>query len=99
MVPAHRRSWQCRSPDGGVIHSRIEPDRLPGLIVMPGFPQYHEGVNSIDAIVELYKKDIDRTLLQASLHRTVEERIGALEEFEQFREELRTAVRTHDAVR
>jgi hypothetical protein len=57
-------------------------------------------MNSIDEIIELYRRDIDETLLDASLTRTVEERIRALEEFEQFREELRAAAeRQIDPVR
>ncbi|MFN7932090.1 MAG: hypothetical protein U0R19_02110 [Bryobacteraceae bacterium] len=50
-------------------------------------------MNSIDEIIELYKKDIDTTLLDENLRRTPEERIRALEEFERFREELQTANR------
>ena len=56
---------------------------------------YHEEsacMNSIDEIIELYKRDIDVTLLDESLKRTVEERIQALEDFESFIEELRQAV-------
>jgi hypothetical protein len=49
-------------------------------------------MSSIDEIIELYKKDIDVTLLKESLRRTVEERIRGLEDFERFREELRAAV-------
>ena len=49
-------------------------------------------MNSIDEIIELYKRDIDVTLLEENLRRTVEERILALDEFEQFREELRRAM-------
>jgi hypothetical protein len=57
-------------------------------------------MNSIDEIIELYKKDIDVTLLDESLRRTVEERIRALEEFEEFREELQSAVeRKRDSIR
>jgi len=57
-------------------------------------------MNSIDEIIELYQRDIDETLLDASLRRTVEERILALEEFERFREELREATeRALDALR
>ncbi len=48
-------------------------------------------MSSIDEIIELYKRDVDVTLLEESLKRTPEERILALEEFEQFREELRAA--------
>jgi hypothetical protein len=46
-------------------------------------------VNSIDEIIELYKRDVDVTLIDESLRRTVEGRLRALEEFEAFREELR----------
>ena len=48
-------------------------------------------MNSIDEIIELYKRDIDMTLIEESLRRTVEQRLQALEEFERFREELRAA--------
>lgn len=57
-------------------------------------------MNSIDEIVELYMRDIDMTLIEESLRLTVEERIQALEDFDEFREELQTAVeRQRDAVR
>jgi hypothetical protein len=57
-------------------------------------------VSSIDDIIELYKRDVDVTLIEESLRRTVEERLQALEEFERFREELRCAVeRQRDQVR
>jgi hypothetical protein len=57
-------------------------------------------MNSIDEIIELYKRDVDTTLIDASLRRTVEERIRALEEFERFREELQAATeRKRDAIR
>jgi hypothetical protein len=57
-------------------------------------------VNSIDEIIELYKRDIDVTLLEETLRRTAEERIQALEEFEHFREELRAAMeRRRDTLR
>jgi len=57
-------------------------------------------MSSIDEIIELYKRDVDVTLIDESLRRTVEERIRALEEFERFREELRAAMeRKRDALR
>ena len=57
-------------------------------------------MSSIDEIIELYRRDVDVTLIDAALNRTVEERIQALEDFEQFREELREGVeRRRDAVR
>ena len=56
-------------------------------------------MSSIDEIIELYKRDVDVTLLDESLKRTVEERIRALEEFERFREELQAATeRSRDAL-
>ena len=57
-------------------------------------------MNSLDEIIEVYKRDVDVTLIDASLKRSVEERILALQEFEKFREELQAATeRQHDAVR
>ena len=57
-------------------------------------------MNSIDEIIEIYKRDVDLTMIDASLKRTVEERMQALEEFERFREEIRQAMeRTRDALR
>ena len=59
-----------------------------------------EFMNSVDEIIERYKRDVDLTLIDAALRRTVEERIQALEEFERFREELRAATeRRRDALR
>ena len=52
-----------------------------------------EGINSMDLVIEEYKKHVDQTLLDESLKRTVEERIQALEEFEALREELRSGVK------
>jgi hypothetical protein len=57
-------------------------------------------VNSIDEIIEVYKKDVDLTLIDESLRRTVDERLRALQEFEQFREELQAAMKQqNDPVR
>jgi hypothetical protein len=56
-------------------------------------------MNSIDEIIELYKRDIDVTLLDEALKRSVEERLLALEEFERFREELRQAMERRDSIR
>jgi hypothetical protein len=49
-------------------------------------------MNSLEEIIELYKRDVDVTLLDECLRRTPEERIRALEDFEKFRNELRNAV-------
>jgi hypothetical protein len=49
-------------------------------------------VNSMDLVIEEYKKHVDRTLIEECLKRTVEERMRALEEFEEFRVELQAAM-------
>ncbi|HEX9688615.1 MAG TPA: hypothetical protein VGB47_06055 [Thermoanaerobaculia bacterium] len=50
-------------------------------------------VNSMDLVIDAYKKDIDRTLLRESLKLTVEQRFEQLMELERFAEELRRAKR------
>ena len=45
--------------------------------------------NSIDEIIELYKRDVDVTLLDECLRRTVDERLRALENFSAAIDELR----------
>jgi hypothetical protein len=49
--------------------------------------------NSMDLVIEAYKKDIDRTLLRESLKLTVEQRFEQLMQLESFAEELRRAKR------
>jgi hypothetical protein len=46
-----------------------------------------------DPVIEVYKKDVDRTLLRANLARTVEERIQNLGRLQRFAEELKRAGR------
>ncbi len=46
-----------------------------------------------DPVIEVYKRDIDRTLIRQNLKRTVSERLEALMELQRFREELRRAGR------
>jgi hypothetical protein len=46
------------------------------------------GMNSIDEIIEIYKRDFDVTMVDASLRRTVEERMQALEEMARFVDEV-----------
>jgi hypothetical protein len=41
-----------------------------------------------DPVIDAYKKDVDRTLLQENLKRTVEERVRKFESFAQFACEL-----------
>ena len=49
--------------------------------------------SSIDDIIDLYKKDVDRTLLREQLRKTPDERVRELVQIERFAEELRRAVR------
>lgn len=47
--------------------------------------------DSIQEIIELYKRDVDRTLIRENLKLTVEERLLKLQNFVEFAEELRKA--------
>jgi len=46
-----------------------------------------------DPVVEVYKKDVDRTLLRENLKLTVEERLRNLMRLQYFAEEMRLAGR------
>ena len=46
-----------------------------------------------DPVIEMYKKDVDRTLLRENLKLTVEERFVKFERFWEFAQELREAGR------
>ena len=48
--------------------------------------------SSIDDIIELYKRDVDRTLIRENLKRTVTERLERLEQAQRFIEEMRKNV-------
>lgn len=47
--------------------------------------------SSIQAVINLYKQDVDRTLIRENLKLTVEERLLNLQNFIQFTNELRQA--------
>ncbi len=47
--------------------------------------------SSIHAVIDVYKKDLDPTLMRQNLKLTVEERLLNLENFVHFSEELRKA--------
>jgi len=47
--------------------------------------------SSIDDIIELYKRDVDRTLLRENLKLTVEQRFEQLMNMQRFVEEARRA--------
>jgi hypothetical protein len=50
-----------------------------------------DGGSSVDAIIELYKADVDRSLITRNLERSVEERLEALMQLQEFAAELRRA--------
>ncbi|HEV8241698.1 MAG TPA: hypothetical protein VGS57_20205 [Thermoanaerobaculia bacterium] len=50
-----------------------------------------EGVSSIDLIIELYKRDVDRTLIIEQLKKTPAQRAEDLQNFYDFAMELRRA--------
>jgi hypothetical protein len=49
--------------------------------------------SSIDDIIDLYRRDVDVSLIVQNLQRSVEERLEALMQLESFVEELRRASR------
>ena len=55
----------------------------------PGSDQFHEP----DPIIELYKRDVDRSLIRENLKLTVEERFQKLMNLQKFATELRRAGR------
>lgn len=54
-------------------------------MLRPSFPM------EPDPIIELYKKDVDRTLIRENLKLTVEQRFLRLMELQRFAEELQRA--------
>jgi len=50
-----------------------------------------EGVSSIDLIIELYKRDVDRTLIIEQLKKTPDQRIRDLQQLHDFGMEMRRA--------
>jgi hypothetical protein len=49
--------------------------------------------SSIDDVIDVYKRDVDRTLIRQRLMRSIEERLEDLMELQRFAEELRRAGR------
>ena len=49
--------------------------------------------SSIDDIIDLYKRDVDVSLIEENLKRSVEERLESLMRLQEFIEELRRARR------
>jgi hypothetical protein len=56
-----------------------------GRDLAAGFPR------EADAVIEAYKKDIDRTLIRENLERTPTERFEQLMKLQEFADELRRA--------
>ena len=48
-------------------------------------------VPKADPVIEVYKKDVDRTLIRENLRLTVDERFQQLMKLQEFAEELRRA--------
>jgi len=46
---------------------------------------------TVDPVVELYKRGVDRTLIRENLKRSPEERLRALQELQRFAEDIRNA--------
>lgn len=53
----------------------------------------HGTVRTSDAVIEAYKRDLDRSLIRSNLRRTVTERFEAAMAAQRFAEELRRAGR------
>jgi hypothetical protein len=49
--------------------------------------------SSIDDIIDVYKRDVDVSLIVRNLERSIDERLEALTQFETFVDELRRAGR------
>jgi hypothetical protein len=47
--------------------------------------------SSIDAVIEQYKRSIDRTLLRENLRKTADERVRQLQTLQRFADELQRA--------
>lgn len=58
-------------------------------------PTQKEQERSVDPIIEMYKMDIDRTLLRENLKLTPEQRLQKLQNFMSFLEEIRRGGRKH----
>jgi hypothetical protein len=50
--------------------------------------------DSVDPVIEAYKKDVDRTLIRENLTKSYEERVRTLEQMIEFVAEVRRAGRS-----
>jgi hypothetical protein len=81
--------------DAAAVTSRPFPRRLTGDEAYNVFmDEDHDrvpGRSSIDDIIELYKKDVDRTLLREALKLTPDQRVRRLVELTRFAATVRDA--------
>jgi hypothetical protein len=72
-----------------------QPPQPPGPPTVPETPAPGSPAerSSLDEIIELYKRDVDRTLLREQLRKTPDQRVRELVELERFADELRRAGR------
>jgi hypothetical protein len=49
--------------------------------------------SSMDAVIEVYMRSVDRSLIRENLRKTPDERVRALQELQRFAEELQQAGR------
>ena len=60
---------------------------------MSAMKDSREKVKDLDPVIEVYKKDVDVTLIQENLRLTVDQRFQQLMKLQQFAEDLRRAGR------
>jgi hypothetical protein len=64
----------------------------PGDSPLPGGEEPSR-LSGMDAVIEVYKRDVDRSLLRANLALTVEERLEKFQDFMEFLDEVRSSGR------
>ena len=97
-----QRELAARAGTAQSVVARIERgqanptiDTVTRLLDAAGFELRCELVPTpvADAVVEAYKKDVDRTLLRSNLSQSPDQRLRALVALQQFGTEVRRAVR------
>ena len=90
MITRHGKSvaivYPLRNPERVPLEARRSIVESVGreLRAAPRWPAH-------SAVVERYKRDVDRTLIRENLRRSPEERLRALQKLQQFADELRRA--------
>ena len=82
-------------------HSSPTLETLERLIAAAGFELRFELVPKApaDPLVEAYKRDVDRTLLQENLRKSIDERLRSLAELQEFGNELQRSVKARKGKR